>query len=82
MNAQVIMGKTMITIRGADHLHVVGALVEIQRSSPTGFETVAVAGDDLLVTMEPFECARIEPREPDEVALNGLRWHPIGQPLD
>ncbi len=89
MSAQVILGKAMFTIRG-DHLQVEGDLVQIQRSSPTGFETVAVAGEDMLVTIEPAECAAVEVRPAEarragatEAAKsNGLHWHPVGQPLD
>src|SRR5438105_152608 len=57
MSAQVIVGKAIYTIPGADHLQVDGDLVQIQRSSPSGFETLAVAGEDLLVTIEPALCA-------------------------
>jgi hypothetical protein len=66
MNAQVTMGKTTFTIRGTDHLKVSGGLVEIQRSSPTGYETVAVAGEDLLVSIEPATCAVAGTSEPGE----------------
>jgi len=59
MSAQVIVGKAIYTIPGADHLQAGGDLVQIQRSSPSGFETVAVAGEDLLVTIEPAVCARV-----------------------
>ena len=69
MNAQVILGKSVFTVPGADHLEVVGELARIQRSGPDGYETVAVAGDDMLVT--------IQPAEPDRP-----RWHPVGQPMD
>ncbi len=90
MSAQIILGRAMFTIRGADHLQVEGDLVQIQRSSPTGFETVAVAGEDLLVTIEPAECATVEVRPAEarhagatEAAKpNGLHWYLVGQPLD
>jgi hypothetical protein len=55
MSAKIVLGKSVFTIPGADRLRVAGDLVEIQRSGPGGFETVAVAGDDLLVTIEPAE---------------------------
>src|SRR5205807_8730175 len=64
MSAQVIVGKAIYTIPGADHLQVDGDLVQIQRSSPSGFETLAVAGEDLLVTIEPALCARVLVRAP------------------
>jgi hypothetical protein len=73
MSAQVILGKAVFTVPGADHLQVVGDLVQIQRSGPSGYETVAVAGEDMLVTIEPT----IEPP-----AAGGLHWHPVGEPLD
>jgi hypothetical protein len=82
MSAQVILGKAMFTIRGADHLHVEGELVQIQRSSPTGYETVAVAGEDLLVSIEPAECAKVELRELDEANGSGKHGHPVGVPPD
>jgi hypothetical protein len=66
MNTQVLVGKAMYTIRGADHLQVVGELVEIQRSTPGGYETLAVAGEDLLVAIEPVALAAVDelPTEP------------------
>jgi hypothetical protein len=86
MSAQVILGKAMFTIRGAGHLQVDGELVQIQRSSPTGFETVALAGEDMLVTIEPAECAKVEvPAEAAKarkVGTDGIHWHPVGEPLD
>ncbi|TMC08767.1 MAG: hypothetical protein E6J41_12315 [Chloroflexi bacterium] len=83
MNAQVILGKAMFTIRGADHLEVEGELVQIQRSGPNGFETVAVAGEDMLVTIEPAEHAKVEvPEKAGKAALDGHHWHPVGDPLD
>jgi hypothetical protein len=63
MEAQVTVGERTFTVRGVDHLAVSGGLVEIQRSSATGYETVAVAGEGLLVCIEPATC----------VAANGLR---------
>lgn len=69
MSAQVILGKAVFTVPGADHLQVVGDLVQIQRSGPGGYETVAVAGEDMLVTIEPAE-------------TDGPLWHPVGEPLD
>jgi len=77
MNAQIILGKAMFTIRGADHLEVKGDLVQIQRSTPTGYETVAVAGDDLLVTIEPPEFAQVATQEPKEAKANGPLWQPL-----
>jgi hypothetical protein len=88
MNAQIILEKAMYTIRGADHLQVNGRLVEVQRSTPEGNETVAVVGEDLLVTLELPECAKLElnqsahATEPRPVKSNGPRWLPVGQPLD
>jgi hypothetical protein len=86
MSAQVILGKAMFTIRGADHLQVEGDLVQIQRSGPTGFETVAVAGEDMLVTIEPAERAKIEIAEkaekPEKATTDVFHWHPVGEPLD
>ena len=89
MSAQIILGKATFTIRGADHLHVEGDLVEIQRSGPTGYETVAVVGEDLLVTIATAEREPVEIREPGvEVKAtarptpNSLHWHPVGAPLD
>jgi hypothetical protein len=78
MNAQVVLGKTRYTIRGADHLRVDGELVEIQRAMPTGYETIAVAGEDMLVTIGPAECAANDL----EAAGDGPLWHPVGEPLD
>jgi hypothetical protein len=83
MSAQVILGKAVFTIRGADHLEVDGDLVQIQRSGPRGFETVAVAGGDMLVTIEPAECAKAEiPERTRQTATDGHHWHPVGEPLD
>jgi hypothetical protein len=79
MNAQIMLGKAMFTIRGADHLHVAGDLVEIQRSTPTGYETLAVAGEDLLVTIEPAE--RVTLAKPRQAGVNGAAWQPVGQPM-
>lgn len=70
MNAQVVIGKTRVTVRDADHLHVTGELVEIQRAGPDGYETVAVAGEHLLVTIEPAAGAE------------GPLWYPVGEPMD
>lgn len=79
MNAYVTMQTRTFTIRGADHLEVSGDLVEIQRSTPTGYETVAVAGEDMLVSIEPATCVavtgngrrehhvRLEPADPSEM---------------
>jgi hypothetical protein len=78
MNAEVVLGKTRFTVRGADHLHVFGQLVAIQRSLPAGFETIAVAGDDLLVTVEPVECTQVD-RHADGAPLS---FPPVEQPLD
>jgi hypothetical protein len=75
-----MLGKAMFTIRGADHLHVAGDLVEIQRATPTGYETLAVAGEDLLVTIEPAERARIPVSSAD--SADGALWQPVGEPLD
>ena len=77
MNAQVTLGKTTYTVHGADRLQVDGELVQIQRWGPDGYETIAVAGDDLLVTIEPSEPAKGE----DKRAVDPI-WHPVGDPLD
>jgi hypothetical protein len=90
MSAQVVLGKAVFTIRDADHLHVDGELVEIQRSSPTGYETVAVAGEDLLVTIEPADCAKVELEAKDQPEARARvekapvpdLWPPVGCPLD
>ncbi len=82
MSAQLILGKAVFTIRGADRLTVDGELVEIQRSGPAGFETVAVAGEDLLVTIEPATCAKVAVDEAETVTVDGLFWRPAGVPLD
>lgn len=80
MDAQVILGKTMFVISDADHLNVDGQLVQIQRSTPTGYQTVAVAGDDLLVTIEPAQCRKVVVEEPKEAqATNGPVWFPVGE---
>jgi hypothetical protein len=73
MSAQVRLGKAVFTVPGADHLQVVGDLVQIQRSGPGGYETVAVAGEDMLVTIEPTN---------EPAGIDGLHWHPVGEPLD
>jgi hypothetical protein len=80
LNAQIMLGKSMFTVRGADHLHVAGDLVEIQRATPTGYETVAVAGEDLLVTIEPAE--RTGVAGPNEGVADGTLWQPVGEPMD
>lgn len=79
MNAYVTMRTTTFTIRGADHLEVSGDLVKIQRSTPTGYETVAVAGEEMLVSIEPATCVeaakdggrenrvRLEQADPSEI---------------
>ncbi len=98
MSAQVIVGKAVYTIPGADHLRVDGDLVQIQRSSPSGYETVAVAGEELLVTIEPATCTRVLVRSPGEQAgprepaaptpplPAGLRsaslWYPVGDLME
>ena len=82
MSAQVVLGEQVFTIRGADHLQVEGPLVQIQRSTPTGFETVAVAGEKLLVTVDLVESANVVIREWEEVSPNGALWQPVGAPLD
>jgi hypothetical protein len=83
MSARVILGKAVFTIRDADHLQVDGELVQIQRSGPRGFETVAVAGDDMLVIIEPAECAKVEiPPRTRQTATDGHHWQPVGEPLD
>lgn len=89
MSAQVILGKAMFTIRGADHLQVDGQLVQIQRAGPSGFETVAVAGEDLLVTIEPAERVEVPERServakarPVKAGTDGVHWYPVGEPLD
>jgi hypothetical protein len=78
MNAQVMIGKATYTIRHADHLHVEGPLIEIQRAAPAGYETIAVAGDELLVTIAPAEVADPEVVTPE----GGPLWHPVGEPLE
>lgn len=80
MNAQVTLGKATFTIHGADHLHVAGELVEIQRSTPRGYETLAVAGEDLLVTIEPAE--RTEAESESETLPDGALWDLVGEPMD
>src|SRR5262245_32824003 len=64
MSVQVIVGRAVYTIPGADHLQVDGDLVQIQRSSPTGYETIAVAGEELLVTIGPAACTRVQAETP------------------
>jgi hypothetical protein len=67
-----------------------GDLVEIQRATPTGYETLAIAGDDLLVSIEPATCVPVEAGKtsPEPVQAAGragaphLVWHPTGDPLD
>lgn len=65
-----------------------GRLVEVQRSTPEGFETVAVVAEDLLVMREPPECAKVEIKESKEangreaVKSSSPPWYPVGQPLD
>lgn len=76
MSAQIILRNAMFTILGADHLHVEGDLVQIQRSSPTGFETVAVAGAELLVTIEPAVSGKVVWVEPQDAEANGRARHP------
>lgn len=78
MNARVWLGKTKFTVRGADHLHVSGELVEIQRACPNGYETLAVAGDDLLVTIESDIGEQVEP----DAAPDRPMWYPVGEPMD
>ena len=90
MSAKVILGKAIFSIADADRLCVDGELVQIQRSTVGGFETVAVAGEDLLVTIEPVEWSKVEFRteekkeEPAAAAAssNGPLWLPVGEPLD
>jgi hypothetical protein len=95
MNAQVTVGERTFTIRGVDHLAVSGGLVEIQRSSPTGYETVAVAGGGLLVSIEPATCVAADgPRpgaahlpetarlQPAPVAEQDLAVFLVSEPLD
>ena len=93
MSAQVIIGKAIFTISGADHLSVEGDLVQIQRSSPSGYETVAVAGEDLFVTIEPAVCTTVETWESNDerrkmaavqsaVGSGEPTWHPGGDPAD
>lgn len=85
MNAQIMLEKAIYTIRNADHLQVNGRLVEVQRQTPTGFETVAIVGEDLLVTIEPPERHEIEADKVKQARAfnsNGVLWYPVGQPLD
>jgi len=84
MSTQIILGQSMFTIRGADHLQVEGGLVQIQRSSPTGFETMAVAGEGLLVAIEPVERTKVEVRGREETSAKakGFHWQPTDGPLD
>jgi hypothetical protein len=80
MSAQVILGKAVYTIHGADHLRVDGELVQIQRAGPNGFETVAVAGEDMLVTIEAAEFGTVEKAE--KGGTDGYHWLPADAPLD
>jgi hypothetical protein len=95
MNAQVTVRGRTVTIRGVDHLAVSGGLVELQRSSPTGYETVAVAGEGLLVCIEPATVSEANgPRpaaahlpeavglEPAPVVEQDLAVFLVSEPLD
>jgi hypothetical protein len=96
MSVQVIVGGAVYTISGADRLQVDGALVQIQRSSPMGYETIAVAGDELLVTIGPAACTRVQteapgvgaqpetpPRRPETRPEGGPPvWYPVGGLMD
>lgn len=96
MSVQVMVGTRSFTIVGADHLSVQGDLVLIQRSGPSGYDTVAVAGEGLLVTVGPApsvqaaaiprpEAGRQEPgRSPaadGRQRLARAAWHPVGDPM-
>lgn len=94
MNAQVIIGNAAFRIRGVDHLEIDGELVEIQRSSRDEYEAVAVAGKDLLVTIEPAilvegqrrgprdeEPAESAPQERSALGEESLRY-PMDEPMD
>jgi len=82
MSAQVIVGKAVYTIPGADHLQVDGDLVQIQRSSPTGYETGAVAGEELLVTIEPAVCTRVLARPAEEAGPDASKAPPARRKPD
>ena len=71
MTATVTVGETAFSIPGVDHLEVEGELVMLQRATETGFETVAVVGEDLLVRLQ-------EEPQPKPVAT----WHPPGDPME
>ena len=66
MSAQVILRKAVFTVPGADHLQVVGDLVQIQRSGPSGYEPTVQR--TIERTVEP-------------AAAGTLHWHPVGEPL-
>ena len=96
MSVQVIVGGAVYTISGADHLQVDGDLVQIQRSSTRGYETVAVAGEELLVTIGAAVCTRVQAEAPGMGARpetpsrraegrpeGGLSlWYPVGTSMD
>jgi hypothetical protein len=94
MSVQVIVGRAVYTIPGADHLQVDGDLVQIQRSSPTGYETIAVAGEELLVTIGPASSVQAEApgtearpemhsrRAEDQPEGRLPLWYPVGTLMD
>lgn len=71
MTATVTVGASAFSIPGIDHLEVEGELVMLQRATPTGYETVAVVGEELLVRLQ-------EEPMPKPVAT----WHPAGEPIE
>ena len=91
MSVQVIVGKAVYTIPGADHLQVDGDLVQIQRSGPSGFETIAVAGEELLVTIGPAATqvqaeapgVGVRPETPSHRPEHRQPlWYPVGTLMD
>jgi hypothetical protein len=76
MSTLVASGKAVFSLRKADHLHIGGGLVEIERSSPAGHETAAMPGEDLLVTIE--RAPAVEP----EALPGGALGYPVGDPMD
>jgi hypothetical protein len=95
MNAQVTVRGRTFTIRDVDHVAVSGGPVEVRRSSPTGYGSVAVAGEGLIVSIEPATgAAANRPRpaaahlretvrvEPAPVAEQDLAVFLVSEPLD
>lgn len=74
MTATVKIGDSDFSIPGVDHLEVEGELVMLQRGTATGYETVAVVGEDLVV--------RLEEEPPKAEAAPVPTWHPVGEPIE